>query len=215
MLYEFIVLNRDAIISRARERIGGLSWPSGSHPELESQVPVLLSRLSDSLRLTTTDLPITSDAVGAIATMLGGALLDHVIHDYNEMCQAISEIALKQNAPLTIEEFNTLDRWLDEEIAKAVTDHVRIRSETRSSEASKNARITAAETQASYEAEHLDENAAHELRNSLNTAILAFHAMKGGAVGIHGRTGAVLGRSLVSLQHIINRTPFGSPTGDW
>ena len=48
--------------------------------------------------------------------------------------------------------------------------------------------------------------AAHELRNLLNAAVLAFHALKRGAVAINGNTGAVLGRSLASLQNLVDRT---------
>ena len=64
------------------------------------------------------------------------------------------------------------------------------------------ARITA-ETRVADESEHVG-NAAHALRNSLNTAIIAFHALYEGAVGIKGNTGAILGRSLLGLQYIIN-----------
>jgi len=40
--------------------------------------------------------------------------------------------------------------------------------------------------------------AAHEMRDTLNTAILGFHMLKRGAVAINGSTGAVLGRSLMT-----------------
>jgi signal transduction histidine kinase len=49
-------------------------------------------------------------------------------------------------------------------------------------------------------------HAAHELRDRLNTAILAFHTLKRGTVAINGSTGAVLGRSLMSLREVIDRS---------
>ena len=49
-------------------------------------------------------------------------------------------------------------------------------------------------------------HAAHEMRDTLNTAILGFHMLKRGAVAINGSTGAVLGRSLMTLRDLIDRT---------
>jgi hypothetical protein len=46
--------------------------------------------------------------------------------------------------------------------------------------------------------------AAHELRDLLNTSLLAFQALKRGDVAINGSTGAVLGRSLMGLRDTIN-----------
>ena len=62
-----------------------------------------------------------------------------------------------------------------------------------------------AEARSAEEIERLG-HAAHELRDSLNTAILAFHTLKRGAVAINGSTGAILGRSLMSLREVIEST---------
>jgi signal transduction histidine kinase len=47
---------------------------------------------------------------------------------------------------------------------------------------------------------------AHELRNLIQTALLAFDVLKSGRVGIAGSTGAALGRSLVGLSARIDAT---------
>jgi signal transduction histidine kinase len=47
---------------------------------------------------------------------------------------------------------------------------------------------------------------AHELRNLLNSAILAFDAIKRGNVAVTGATGAVLDRSLLALRNGIDRS---------
>ena len=47
---------------------------------------------------------------------------------------------------------------------------------------------------------------AHELRNLINTAILAFEVLKTGNVGVAGSTGAVLHRSLMGLRALIGRS---------
>ena len=195
MLFEFIALNRDEIITRTRNRVRGRAWPSVSDQEIEHGVPLFLTQLADTLRLETTAEPFPSDAVGATATRHGAELLAagfnvaQVVHDYGDICQAITEIAIEQHARITVEEFHTLNRCLDTAIAEAVTEHTRLSALRRSED----------------EVERLGQ-AAHELRNLLNAAVLAFHALKRGAVAINGNTGAVLGRSLASLQNLVDRT---------
>jgi signal transduction histidine kinase len=115
--------------------------------------------------------------------------VSQVVHDYGDICQTITSIAVEQGAPISVEEFHTLNRCLDTAIAEAVTEHARLTAETRAAE----------------ETERLG-HAAHELRDSLNTAILAFHTLKRGAVAVNGSTGAILGQSLMSLREVIDRT---------
>ena len=47
---------------------------------------------------------------------------------------------------------------------------------------------------------------AHETRDLINTAILAYQTLKQGTVAINGSTGAVLGRSLMSLRDLVDST---------
>ena len=195
MLFEFIALNREEIVTRTRNRVRGRAWPSVSDQEIEHGVPLFLTQLADTLRLETNAEPFSSNALGATATRHGAELLAagfnvaQVVHDYGDICQAITEIAIEQHAPITVEEFHTLNRCLDTAIAEAVTEHTRLSALRRSED----------------EVERLGQ-AAHELRNLLNAAVLAFHALKRGAVAINGNTGAVLGRSLASLQNLVDRT---------
>jgi signal transduction histidine kinase len=195
MLHEFIAMNREAIISRTSERVRTRLWPSVAPGELEHRVPLFLTQLSETLRLETTPGPFARDAIGATATRHGadlqrlGFTVSQVVHDYGDICQAITALALEQNAAITIEEFHTLNRCLDTAIAEAVTEHARVTAQTRSGE----------------ELERLG-HAAHELRDILNTALLGFQLVKQGTVPINGSTGAVLGRSLMSLREVIDRT---------
>ena len=195
MLHEFIVVNRDVIISRTRDRVRGRSWPSVATGELEHGVPLFLTQLTETLRLEATSVPFPGDAIGATAARHGADLLrlgftvSQVVHDYGDICQAITALAVEQEAPISVEEFHTLNRCLDTAIAEAVTEHARVTAQTRSAE----------------ETERLG-HAAHELRDILNTAVLAFHTLKRGAVAINGSTGAVLGRNLMNLRGVIDRT---------
>jgi signal transduction histidine kinase len=195
MLYEFIDLNRGVILSRAGDRVRGRPWPSVAPGEVEHGVPLFLTQLCETLRLEATSAPFSADAIGAAAARHGGDLLrlgftvSQVVHDYGDICQTITALAVEQRAPISAEEFHTLNRCLDTAIAEAVTEHARVTAEARSAE----------------EIERLG-HAAHELRDSLNTAILAFHALKRGAVAINGSTGAILGSNLMNLRDVIDRT---------
>jgi signal transduction histidine kinase len=195
MLHEFINLNRNAIIARTRDRVRSRPWPSVAPGELEHGVPLFLTQLAETLRLETTASPFPADAIGAAAARHGRDLLrsgftvSQVVHDYGDICQTITALAVEQRASISVEEFHTLNRCLDTAIAEAVTEHVRGTAESRSAE----------------EIERLG-HAAHELRDDLNTAILAFHTLKRGAVAINGSTGAILGRSLMSLREVIDHT---------
>jgi signal transduction histidine kinase len=195
MLHEFITAYRDAIIARAREKLTDRPWPLASTSELEHGVPLFLSQLSETLRLETTPAPFSQKELGASATKHGRELralgfnISQVVHDYGDICQAITEIAVEQHLPITTEEFHILNRCLDTAIAEAVTEHARITAEARSTE----------------EIERAGQ-LAHELRDILNTAFLAFQTLKMGTVAINGSTGTVLGRSLISLRDLVDNT---------
>jgi signal transduction histidine kinase len=190
MLHEFLNHYRDAIIAKTRDKVRQRPWPLPSASEIEHGVPLFLTQLSDTLQAGTT--PFLPNAIGASATRHGRELLaqgfsvSQVVQDYGDICQAVTEIAIEHGVPITTEEFRTLNACLDTAIAQAVTEHARITAESRSTE----------------ETERLGQ-LAHEIKNMLNTALLAFEVVKRGTVGINGSTGAVLGRSLAALRDLV------------
>jgi len=192
MLEDFIAAHANAIVERTRQRLQGRVYPSLSPKELEYGVPLFLSQLVETLRLESTPAPFAADAIGSAATRHGAELFEagfnvsQVVHDYGDICQAITEIAIERHAAITVEEFHTLNRCLDTAIAEAVTEHARVVERER----------TVRQT------EHLG-HAAHELRNMLNTATLAFQTLKRGDVAINGSTGAILGRSLIGMREVV------------
>lgn len=195
MLHEFVITHREAIVARTREKLTHRPWPTASTSELEHGVPLFLTQLSETLRCESTPTPFAPDAIGASAARHGGELLalgfnvSQVVHDYGDICQAVTELAVEHHAPITNEEFHTLNRCLDNAIAEAVTEHARVTAESKSIE----------------EVERLG-RLTHELRDKLNTALFAFHALKRGTVAINGSTGAVLGRSLMGLRALVDST---------
>ena len=195
MLHEFLTVYRDAIIARTRAKLVGRPWPAASTRELEHGVPLFLSQLSETLRRELSPAPFASNAIGASAARHGGELLAlgftvaEVVHDYGDICQAVTELALEHHAPLTTEEFHTLNRCLDTAIAEAVTEH---------------GRMTAARTMTEG-TERLG-HIIHEVRNTLQTAIMAYEVLKRGTVAINGSTGTLLGRSLTELRDFVRST---------
>ena len=195
MLHEFITTYRDAIIERSKQKLTDRPWPLVSTSELEHGVPLFLTQLSDTLRWETTATPVSPKTMGASAVKHGSDLralgfnVSQVVHDYGDICQAITEVAVEQEIPITTEEFRTLNRCLDSAIADAVTEHSRITAKSRATE----------EVERSGQL-------AHEIRDLLNTALLALHTLKQGTVAINGSTGTILSRSLMSLRELVDTT---------
>ena len=195
MLYEFVTTYRDAIIAKTRVTVSTRPWPPASSAELENGLAMFLTQLAETLRLENTATPFSTHAIGESATRHGRDLLalgftvSQVVHDYGDICQAITELAVEQNAPITTEEFHILNRCLDTAIADAVTEHARITADSRSTDELERTGLVT-----------------HEIRNIVNTAILAFDVVKRGTVGVNGNTGAVLGRSLTELRDLVEST---------
>lgn len=193
MLHDFVSTNRDELLSRTRAKVSSRPWPSASTHGLENGIPTFLTQLSETLRLETGRLPYSDGAIGSTASRHGAELLaegytiSQVVHDYGDVCQAITELAVEKDAGIRPEEFHTLNRCLDTAIAEAVTEYARRQGEATSHQ----------------QAERFGQ-IAHELRNLLQTAFLSFDILKAGRVGITGSTGALLGRSLVRLGNLVD-----------
>jgi signal transduction histidine kinase len=214
MLSTFLEANREQLISRCREKVAKRPSPRPSDRELRYGIPLFLDQLIEALRREHAEGPSQTTAflalsdvqttprdsdIGRGAAQHGNELLrtgftvDQVVHDYGDLCQAVTEMAVEQNATVTTEEFRTLNRCLDEAIADAVTEFGRQRDQFFADEAARvmNERLGFF---------------AHELRNLVHTAMLSAAAIKKGTVGFAGATGAVHERSLMALRDLIDRT---------
>jgi signal transduction histidine kinase len=195
MLYEFIAVNREEIIRRCRANVATRSVPPPTNAEIDHGVPVFLDQLTEALRLGQTTSPeISRSAVQhGHDLLLQGFTVSQVVHDYGDICQAITELAVELNAPITTEDFGTLNRCLDDAIAGAVTEYGRARTQSGIDE------------ELARGSERLG-FFAHELRNLMNTAMMAFEVLKTGNVGVSGSTGTVLQRSLMASHALISRS---------
>jgi hypothetical protein len=119
--------------------------------------------------------------------LLQGFSVSEVVHDYGDVCQSITEMAVERNAPISTNDFRMLNRCLDNAIAGAVTEYGRGRPQTSETEL-----LTAA----------------RGVLNSIRTASVAFDVIKSGTVGVAGSTGMVLGRNLVAAHKGMERLLF-------
>jgi signal transduction histidine kinase len=136
------------------------------------------------------ELGVTAAAHGTELLRLGYTV-DQVVHDYGDLCQAITDLAVERDAPFSIDEFRTLNRCLDNAIADAVTRFSYLRESA------------IAQQSITDSNEHLG-FLMHEIRNSLNAAVLAVSAMESGSLGLQGATGGVLKRSLDAAVKLVD-----------
>ena len=135
LLHEFITANRNGLISRTRAKASTRPWPAVSPEEMENGIPLFLTQLAETLRLENTEAPYSATAMGASASLHGRDLLalgftvSQVVHDYGDVCQTVTELAIEREAEISTEEFNTLNRCLDNAIADAVTEYGRLQTE--------------------------------------------------------------------------------------
>jgi signal transduction histidine kinase len=213
MLHEFLTGNRTNLIERCRLKVARRSAPRVTDAELAHGIPLFLDQLIKTLEVEQTSEPMRSRKVsgpagggrpvqsemGATAALHGRELLqqgftvDQVVHDYGDLCQAITDLAFELEAPIEIDEFRTLNRCLDNGIADAVTEYSYQRLSVVTNDG-----VQALSDRLGF--------LAHELRNLIHTATLAFTAIKAGGLGANGPTGAALERALIGLRALVDRS---------
>jgi hypothetical protein len=110
------------------------------------------------------------------------------VHDYGDVCQSITDLAVELGAPIATDDFRTLNRCLDNAIAGAVTEFTLEQGVTRTKQSA-------------------------ELRSLTEAAIFAFRVIRAGGVGVGGSTGAVVERSLLAILTAVDaQSPEPQPT---
>ncbi len=213
MLHEFLTADRTELIERCRAKVLERSDSTLPVEELEHGISLFLDQLIKTLAIEQTPTPMDSRAVSGPSgggnldlsemgtgaakhgreLMKQGVSIDQVVHDYGDLCQALTDLAFERNAPIAVDEFRTLNRCLDNAIAGAVAEY----------SAHRDALLSDRGVQALNERLGV---LAHELRNDIHTATLALSAIKAGGVGFSGATGTVLDRCLIRLRALIDRS---------
>ncbi len=209
-MHSFLTNNRDELARRCRTKVAARKGRSATEEQLASGIPLFLSQLIRTLEVEQGQHPMDSRNISGPAgggaalsevsvsaaqhgrDLLGlGLSVDQVVHDYGDLCQAITDLAVERDAPFEVDEFRTLNRCLDNAISDAVTEF------------SFQKDALAFDNNASETREKIG-HFAHELRNLLGTASLAFAAAKAGNLSLGGATGSILERSLSGLEKLIS-----------
>jgi hypothetical protein len=209
MLHEFLTSNRTALIDRCRATVASRSDPKATEDELVHGIPTFLDQLIETLTIEQSSEPEDTSLtvrnvrgevasnVGTTAALHGrdlflkGFTIEQVVRDYGDVCQAVTNLAVETGAPISVDEFRTFNRCLDNAIAGAVTEY---------------ARHTPASNEGSFRTSNSGlRPLARELRDHLHTAKLAVSAIKTGTVSIGGTTASVLDHSLLAMGDLIER----------
>lgn len=199
MLHRFIEENRDAIIAHTNVRLLARNGPvHGGPAQPLLGIPIFLDQLGEALQRAKSTDTVDHRDIGTSAALHGedllrrGLTIGQVVHDYGDVCQAITDMASQSETLLSAEEFQILNLCLDDAIAGAVTSYSRQRERAIVRQGTEQLGVLA-----------------HELRNLLNTAMLSFEGIQGGQVAPNGSTGALHARTLVGLRDLIDRSLAG------
>jgi hypothetical protein len=207
MLHEFLTSNRDELIRRCQSKVRRRDAPAATPTELDNGVPLFLKQLVAALRQEHEHPAAAHEHIGSPATLEGtrtaalhgrellalGYTVAQVVHGYGDICQAVTELAAERDAPVTVDEFHTFNRLLDNAIADAVASYGHHRDKS----------------MADHGAAELHERLgtlADEQRTLLEKAIKALAALKVGNIGLRGATGALLEASLRRLRELMDES---------
>jgi len=181
--------------------------PTKAASSIEHGVPLFLTQLAETLRVEQTTSargddsegtqPPPPTAIGRAAALHGAELLrrgftvDQVVHDYGDVCQCVTALALEQATPISTDEFRTLNRCLDNAIADAVASFGEARQVSIDGQAK-----TSQQRLVDYTADH---------RRLVAIALQSFTAIKTGNIGIAGATGMLLEHTLKELDALTDR----------
>ena len=195
VLNDFIFLHRAEIVALTRQKMAVRMAPRPTEAEMETGVPLFLEQLMTVLTAHELRGSVSDPELGRTAANHGasrmriGFTVDQLVHDYGDVCQAITELAVDLDKTISPDDFRTLNKCLDFAIAQAVTEFERQRTRQQSEQENERTGFLA-----------------HELNNLVSTAKLTFHVLKQGKVGVGGSTGAVLERTLNSIADVVDRS---------
>ena len=174
MLHEFVAENREEIICRCRAKVAARSVPPPTQAEIDHGVPLFLDQLVDALRL-----GLCRARRLATARSSTGTTCCFRASPCRRSCTIMATSVRpspiwrwSSDAPISTDDFRTLNRCLDDAIAGAVTEYGRERDQSTLDE------------QSARGSERLG-FLAHELRNLVNTARPGVRGPQDGQRGRH------------------------------
>lgn len=175
-LSEFIDTNLTELIHRCRLKVIERSGPPPVNRDIQNGVPQFLNQLVHGLRDEgSNNREISKTAIKHGRELLReGFTIGEVVHEYGDVCQSVTDLAVELKAPVSAEDFRTLNKCLDDAIAGAVSEYSRDGGLTRDGES-------------------------QEMRILLRTAITGFEALQMGSVPFKGTTAALVHSSLLKI----------------
>lgn len=195
MLHVFLSEHRDQIIERCEQYYRQRN-PDWSREELLLTIPDFIDEIIKAERRVAglpedSKLPGDTDEArdhGAQRFRRGARIRD-VAMDYGTISKVIGELAIEHGIELDARSYKLLNECIDTGIAMAIQTFLDLALRR-------------------GEAEHAEwlGYLAHELRNSLSSAVIAYSFIRGGHVGHDSKTARVLERSLNQLEALVSQT---------
>jgi hypothetical protein len=207
MLHEFITSHRGELIRRCGQKVNKRSARTEMPTAADHGVPLFLQQLVDTLRVEQSmltrsvaapDHTPSSSEMGRAAAVHGAELLrqgftvDQVVHEYGDVCQSVTELAIEEGLQISTDEFRTLNRCLDDAIADAVTSFGVARQLKSADDQTENLHLRL-------------EAFTEEYRRLVDVATQAFSVIKTGNVGLNGATGSLLTHTLAEMDELVER----------
>lgn len=199
-LHEFMAQHRADVLRACHYKINALS-PEHAPADLVDAFGAMYDQITAALRRdfeppssSRPDSPLPdrkSDAAlefGADRLNRGysiGKALRHV----TTISDAVGEVADREDLAFTAREYQRFNICIDAVASAAVQQYWDVERAGASPDGSKRMGFLA-----------------HELRNAVGVARLAFDTIRGGDIGLHGRTAAMLDRSLLRLESLASQT---------
>ncbi len=212
MLHDFLKSNKSELIARCQSKATRRADPSQAESApTDTGIPEFMGQLIETFRLEQTpdflsrlkvggqkqpSLMLVPSDVGRAGAEHGrhlrsaGVKIEQVVHGYGDLCQALTELAIEKKAPITVDEFHTFNRLLDDAIAGAVAAFA----------GDEHAKKPQAAVPSLGPASPIE-----EMHGLITKALHSFSAIKRGDVGLSGTTSMLHEQSLIDLHGLIDR----------
>lgn len=182
MLHCLLTDNRDEIIERCERRY------RLRHPEHRSALLHTISRFIDELIQAERASTEEARAHGQ-QTFQSGYRIEQIAEDFGAICDVITELAIERNVELDARSYQLLNQCIDSGIAEAIATFFEL-----------------SRARGDQEVAEWVGFLAHELRNSVSSAVMAYAVIRNGKVGLDSKTALVLDRSLRRIEALAGQT---------
>lgn len=188
---ELVAMTRQKVTKRSgTRRPADLETLHGVHIFLDQLDKALVAEAKRDPEQRAEPDPPTNPDIAETAALHGrdlgglGFSVEEVVHDYGDVCQAVTELAVQLDAKISVADFHTLNRCLDNAIAAAVSAW--------------NSSHVAGPQPPQLASLH------DQLRQLLIGTISIFALMSTGKIGATGSAGTTLGRNLTKMRALLD-----------